>query len=151
MSLFRAIYSNTFIISDVQSSYVPSSIRDRYLEVKIWATDRQYSFCLWIPRTKTIRILIRSTWMHRVMHSTCIKHRRNIKTRYIGSTSILLWRKDWSSVKHDRTPSLLTKHSRLIIFRKLSGWKLQKSKYEKVYASHWPPPKISLKHDWMNE
>ena len=24
-------------------------------------------------------------------------------------------------------------------------------KYEKVYASPRPPPKISLKHDWMNE
>ena len=23
--------------------------------------------------------------------------------------------------------------------------------YEKVYASHRPPPKISLKHDWMRE
>ena len=27
---------------------------------------------------------------HRVLHNTCIKHGRNIKTRYIGSTSILL-------------------------------------------------------------
>ena len=28
----------------------------------------------------------RSTWEHRVLHSTCIKHGRNIKTRCMGST-----------------------------------------------------------------
>ena len=39
---------------------------------------------------QTIRILIRSTSMHRVMHNTCIKHGRNNRTRYIGSTSVLL-------------------------------------------------------------
>ena len=43
---------------------------------------------------KTIRILLRSTWVNRVIHNTCIEHGRNIKTQYIGSTSILLLRKD---------------------------------------------------------
>ena len=71
--LFRATSSSTFIMSDVQSIYIPSSIRDWYLEVKFWTTDRQCSFCLWIRWTKIRRILIRSTWMHRVMHNTCIK------------------------------------------------------------------------------
>ena len=33
---------------------------------------------------------MRSTWKHRVLHNTCTKHGRNIKTRCIGSTSILL-------------------------------------------------------------
>ena len=47
-------------------------------------------FCLWILWTKNRRILTRSTWEHRVLHNTCIKHGRNIKTRCIGSTSILL-------------------------------------------------------------
>ena len=55
MLLFRATSSSTFITSDVQSIHIPSSIQDWYQEVKIWATDRQYSFCLWIPWTKTIR------------------------------------------------------------------------------------------------
>ena len=55
------------------------------------------------------------------MHNTCIKHGRNIRTRYIGSTSILLWRKDWSSIKHDRALSFFMKHSQLIVFRKLLG------------------------------
>ena len=40
--------------------------------------------------TRNTRILTRSTWKHRVLHGTCIKHGRNIKTRCIGSTSTLL-------------------------------------------------------------
>ena len=61
---------------------------------KFWAKDRQFSFCLWIPWTRTIRILIRSTWEHRVMHITCIMAGRNTRIRCIGSISVLLWRKD---------------------------------------------------------
>ena len=145
MSWFRATSSNTLIMSDVQSVYIPSSIRDWYLEVKFWATDRQYSFCLWIPWTKkTINILIRSTWRNRVMHNTCIKHGRSIKIWCIGSTSILLWRKNWSSIKHDRTLSFFTKNFQLIVFRKLFGMETGEVIYEKVYAS--PRPKT-----WMDE
>ena len=113
----------------------PSSIQDWNREVKIWATDRQYSFSLWIPWTKNTRILTRSTWMIRVMHNTCIEHGRNIRIRYIGSTSILLWRKDWRSIKHDRTLSFFTKHFQLIVSRKLFGWKLEKS-YTRKFLRH---------------
>ena len=118
MSWFRATSSNTLIMSDVQSVYIPSSIRDWYLEVKIWATNRQYSSRLWIPWTETIRILIRSTWMNRVMHNTCIKHGTNIRIRYIGSTSI--WRaclycirksREKSNERHQRTGRLLDAYS----------------------------------------
>ena len=42
------------------------------------------------------------------------------------------------------TPSLLYSES-------CSGWKTGEVIYEKVYASPRPPPKISLKHDWMKE
>ena len=135
MSLFRTVSSSTFITSDVQSMYVPSSIQDWYGEDKIWATDRQYSFCLWISWTKNTRILIRSTWMHHVLHNTCTTHGRNIKIRCIGSTPTLLWRKDWSSIRHDRTPSFFTKHSQLIVFRTLFGWKLERS-YTRKYICH---------------
>ena len=126
MSLFRTFSSSTFITSDVQSIYIPSSIQDWYLEDKIWATDRQYSFCLWIPWTENTRIL-----KHRVLHNTCTQHGRNIKIRCIGSTSTLLWRKDGSSNRDDRTPPFFTKHSQLIVSRKLFGWKLEKSKTRK--------------------
>ena len=63
------------------------------------------------------------------------KHGRDIRTQYIGSTSILLRRKDWSFIKHDRTPSFFTKHFQFIVFRKLLGWKLEKS-YTKKYTCH---------------
>ena len=139
--------STTFITSDVQSIYIPSSIQDWHRKDKIWATDRQYSFCLWIPWTKNTRILTRSTWKHRVLHNTCMKHGTNIRTR-CGSTSTLLWRKNWTS---ERTLSFFTKHFQLIVSRKLFGWKPGKVIYEKVYASLRPPPKISLKHDWMKD
>ena len=46
LSFFRVTSSSTFIMSDVQSIYIPSSCRDWYLEVKIWTTDRQCSFYL---------------------------------------------------------------------------------------------------------
>ena len=49
---------------------------------------------------------------------TCITHGRDIRTQCIGSTSILLWGKDWSSIRLDRTKSFFTKHFQLIVFRK---------------------------------
>ena len=55
-------------------------------------TDSVLSTC-GSPWARTTRILIRSTWVYRVMHNTCIKHGRDIKTQRIGSTSILLLRK----------------------------------------------------------
>ena len=89
--------------------------------------------------------------MHRVLHGTRIQHGRNIITRCVGSTSNLLKGKDESSIKHDRTPSFFTKHSQLIVSRKLFGWKLEKSFTKKVYESPRLPPKISLRHDWMKD
>ena len=53
--------------------------RDWYREDKIWATDRQCSFCLWIQWTKNTRILTRSTWMHRVLHGTSRKTWKKLK------------------------------------------------------------------------
>ena len=94
---------------------------------KVWATDRQYSFCLWIPWTKITRILMWSTWKHRVLHNTCTTHGRGIKTRYIGVDIILQLRKDWNSIRLDRMQSSYKKHLQLIVFRKLLGWKLEKS------------------------
>ena len=132
MSRFRTVSLSTFIMSDVQSMNIPSSIRDWYREVKIWAKDRRYSSRLWIQWTRNTKI---RTWMHRVLLGTSRKRGRNIKTRCIGSTSILLRRKDWSSIKHDRTPSFFTKHFQLIVFRRLFGWKLEKS-YTKKYMRH---------------
>ena len=135
MSWFWTVSSSTFITLDVRSIYIPSSIQDWYREVKIWAKDRQYSFCLWFLWAKNTRILTRSTENTTSCLVQALKHGRNIKTRCTGSTSILLKRKDWSSIRHDRTLSFFTKHSQLIVFRKLFGWKLKKS-YTKKCMRH---------------
>ena len=127
--LFRTVSSSTFITSDVQSIYSPSSTSIDTGRTEFWATDRQYSFFRWIP------FLRRSTWNHRVLHGTCTKHERNIQIRCIGSTSTLLWRKDWNSIRQDRTPSTFTKHSQLSVTRKLFGWKLEKS-FSKTFLHH---------------
>ena len=89
-----------------------------------------------ITWTKIIRILRSSTW--RVMHNTCIQHGRNIRTQCFGSTSIVLWGKDWTSISLDRTQSVFTKHFKLIVFRKLLGWKLEKA-YTRKYVRHLGP------------
>ena len=75
----------------------------------------------------------------------------NIKTQFFGSTSILLLRKDWNSVRLDRMHSSFKKHVQLIVFQKLLGWQLEKSETKNVYMSPRPPPKISLKHEWKRE
>ena len=41
-----------------------------YLEVRIQARDRQYSFCLMVAETKGIKILKTMTWMYHVVHNT---------------------------------------------------------------------------------
>ena len=80
------------------------------------------------------------------MHKAWKKHQNTV---YWVDINLAL--KKGFSIKHDRTLSFFTKHSQLAVFRKLLGWKLEKFMYEKVYASPRPPPKISLKHDWMKE
>ena len=78
-------------------------------------------------------------------------HGRNIKTQCIVLTSNLRKRKDLSSIKHDLTQSSFTKRFQFLVFWRLSWWNLEKSFYEKVYASSRPPPKISFRDDWMKE
>ena len=47
--------------------------------------------------------------------------------------------------------SSFQKHFQLIVFRKLLGWKLEKS-YTKKYTCHFEPPsKISFKHEWNSD
>ena len=75
---------------------------DWYLEVKIWAEDRQYSSCPLIQETKITNILNILTSLYHVERDTCTVHGRDIKTRYFGSTLILQFGKDWHSIKHDR-------------------------------------------------
>ena len=97
--------------------------------------DRRYSFCLWILWIKNTNIPRQSTWKHRVLHGTCQQHGRNIKTRCSGSISNLLKRKDWSSIRRDRTPSFFTIYSQLVASRELFGWKLEKSYTKSIWIT----------------
>ena len=116
---------------------------------KVRARDRQYSSCLLILWTKVTKILKWLTWMYHVLHGSCIQQGRNIKTRCIGSTLNLFKRKNWSSVKRDRTLSCFTIHSQLVVFRKLFGWTLKKS-YTRKYMRHLGLPQ-DLLEKWLDE
>ena len=80
-------------------------------------------------------------------HGTIRKSGQSIRTRCIGSTSKLLKRKDLSSIKHDRTQSSFTTHSKLIVVVMESGEII----HEKVHMSPRPPPKISFADNWIKE
>ena len=87
------------------------------------------------------------------MHNTSIKHGRGIRKQCIGSTSILLWGKDWSSFRLDRTKSFFTKHFQLIVSRKLLGWKLEKT-FTRKYTCHLcfhqrSPWNMTGKENWV--
>ena len=64
------------------------------------------------------------------IHKAWRKHQNTC----IGSTSTL-WRKDWSSIKHYRTPSFFIKRSQLLVSRELFWWKLEKS-YTRRFMRH---------------
>ena len=117
MYLFRTISSSTFITSDKQSTYIPSQIQGWYREVKIWATDRQYSLRQWILWTKNTEIRTTLTWKHRVLLGTSRKRGKDTKTRCIGSIYNLLKGKDSSSIKQDVMQSSFTTRSQLIVSR----------------------------------
>ena len=57
MSWLGVEYSITSTTLDVHSIFALLSAMDWYLEVKIWAEDRQYSSCQLIQETKIIKIL----------------------------------------------------------------------------------------------
>ena len=83
--------------------------------------------------------------MNRVMHNTCIKHGRNIKTRFFWVDINLALKK---GLKFYRTRSnAIILHETLPAYcvPKVCRMETGEVMYEEVYA------KISLKHDWMKE
>ena len=113
-------------------------------------TDSILSACesLWIRNT---RILRRSTWKHRVLHSICIKHGRNIKNT-VYWVDIKLAQKKGSKFYQTRSNAIilcdtLPAYGIPNVVRVETGEVI----YEKVYESPRPPPKISLRNDWTKE
>ena len=82
-------YSLTFTALDAHSIFILLSTMDWYLEVKIWAKDKQCSFCLLIQEMKVTETLNVLTSLYHVSRDTCTGHGRGIKTRYFGSILIL--------------------------------------------------------------
>ena len=85
------------------------------------------------------------------MHNTCIKHGRNFRTRYIGVDINLALKK---GLKFNQTRSnAIILHETLPAFciPKVVRMEIGEIIHEKVFVSRRPPPKISLKHDWMKE
>ena len=91
MLLFRATSSSTFIMSDVQNQFT----FHHQFGIDTWRSKFEQQRYSILPACgshgqKIKRILRRLTWLNRVMHNTCIKHGRDIRTQCVGSTSILL-------------------------------------------------------------
>ena len=129
ISLFRTVSSSTFITSDVRSIYIPSSIQDWYRE------DKFCSACGSHGRKP------KGSWHDRLgSTASCTIHAQSMEetSEYgvLGRHQPCAEKKDCSSIRHDRTPSFFTKHSQLIVSRKLFGWKLEKS-YTRRYMRHF--------------
>ena len=120
-------YFITSTTLDVHSIFILLSTMDWYLEVKIWAEDRQYSSCPLIRETKITKILNILTSLYHVEWNTCTVHGRGTKTRYCGLILILRSEKDEHSTKHDRMQLFFKGHFQPIAFQKLKDWKLEKS------------------------
>ena len=150
MSFFRTVSSSTSIMSDVQSIYIPSSIQDWYRRTKFWATDRQY-FLLVDPMDKEHKdpdtIDLGAPRLAQYMHKVWKKHqntvywvdinlalKKGLKFHQTRSNAIIL---------HETLPAYCIPK----VVRMETGEVI----FEKVYLSPRPPPKISLKHDWMKE
>ena len=127
MLVFPAISVSIFTILDVHLIFILSSTMDWYVEVRIQARDKQYSFCLLILETKVTRVLKRLIWVCHVVHNACTTHGRDIKTRCFGSTSILRLTKDWHSIIFNRMQSSFKEQFQHIVFQKLLNSKMEKS------------------------
>ena len=92
-----------------------------------------------------------STWVYRVVHNPCIMHGKDIKTQYIGSTSILLLRKDWNFYQTRSNAIILQETLPSYCIPKVVRMGTGEVIHEKENMSPRPPPKISLKHDWTRE
>ena len=83
------------------------------------------------------------------MHNTCIEHGRNIKIRCIGVDINLALKKGLKFYQTRSNAIILHETLPAYCIPKVVRMETGEVIYEKVYASPRPPPKISLKHDWM--
>ena len=147
MLLFRAASSSTFIMSDVQSICIPSSIRD----CQNLSNRQTVFFTSVVPMNKEhkdpVTIDLNEPRHAQYMHQAWKKHQNTV---YWVNINLALKK----GLKFYQTRS-----DAIIFYDTLPAYCIPKAImmgtgeviYEKVYASPRPPPKISLKHDWMKE
>ena len=109
-------YSLTFPTLEAHSIFILLSTMDWYLEVQIWAEDKQCSSYLLIQEMKVTKTLNIMASLYHVSREICIVHGKCIKTRYFGSILIFRSRKDWHSIKHDRMQLFFKEHFQPIVF-----------------------------------
>ena len=143
--------SNKFTTLDVRSIFILSSTLDLYLEVKIRATDRQYSLCLWIPRDKghqdPATIDFNKPRRAQYLQSAWKKHQDAVFWVDIN----LALRKGLTFYQTRSNTIILQGTLPAYYISKVVRWKTGETLYEKVCMSPRPPPKISLRHDWTKE
>ena len=136
---------NQFYISIINSGLTPRGQKfEQQTDVILHACGSHEQ------RTQT-KILIQSTWKHRVMHNTCIKHGRNIK-------NTVYW-VDFKLAQKKGLKFYQTRSNAIILYNILPAYCIPKVvrmetgevAYEKVYASPRPPLKISFRHAWMKD
>ena len=86
----------------------------------------------------------------RLLHGTIRKSGRNIKTRCIWVDMKLAQRKGFKFYQ-TRSTAIILYHTPSLLYPERCSDGTGEVIYEKVYVSPRPPPKISLKHDWMKE
>ena len=130
--------------------YTPSWIQDWYREDKIWAKDRRCSSRLWILWTKNTKILVQSTWKHRVL--------QYLQTAWKKHQNTVYWI-DIRLAQKKRLKFYQTRSNAIILYNTLPAYSILMDIMmetgeiidEKVYASLRPLPKISCRENWMKE
>ena len=84
------------------------------------------------------------------MHNTCINHGRDTRTVYWVDMNLAL-RKGLKFYQTRSNAIILHETLPAYCIPKVVRMETGEVIHEKVYASPRPPPKISLKHDWMKE
>ena len=135
-------------MSDVQSIYIPSSIRG-LIPGGQNLSKRQTVFCLPVdpmdnehkdPDTIDLNVPRLAQYLHKAWK----KHQNTV---YWVDINLALKK----GLKFYQTRSFFTKTLPAYCIPKVVRMETGEVTHEKVYASPRPPPKISLKHDWRRE
>ena len=124
---------------------------DRYLEVRIQARDRRYSFCLLIAEIKGHKDLenidLNVPRRAQYLHSAWKIHQDAVYWVDID----LATRKGLTFYQTRSNAIILQGTLPACCIPKVVRLKTGEVLYEKAYMSPRPPPKISLRHDWTKE